>query len=136
MIRGQHGFTLVELLVAALILGLAIIPLLQVVPGTLAPAQVSETDLRLAAATTRKTEEIVGRLRADITSVTSGAEACADLPNCRLQWTITTELSSAAPGVGSLRTIATIACRDANTNSACDADEAQVRYDTKVTSRP
>jgi len=134
--RGQRGFTLVELLVAALILGIAIIPLLQVIPGTLAPAQVSETDLRLGAAATRKTEEIVGRLRSDINSVTSGAEACADLPNCLLQWTITIELSSVAPGVGSLRTIATIACRDANANSACDAGEAQVRYDTKVTSRP
>lgn len=133
MIRGQRGFTLVELLVAALILGIAIIPLLQVIPGTLAPAQVSETDLRLGAAATRKTEEIVGRLRADINSVTSGAEDCADLPNCRLQWTISTELSS---GVGSLRTIATIACRDANANSACDTGEEQVRYDTKVTSRP
>jgi len=134
--RGQAGFTLVELLAAALILGVAIIPLLQVMPGVLAPAQVTETDLRLSAAATRKTEEILGRLRADISSVTSGAEACADLPQCRLQWTITTELSSAAPGVGSLRTIATIACRDANANSACDVDEAQVRYDTKVTSRP
>ncbi|MDQ7840638.1 MAG: prepilin-type N-terminal cleavage/methylation domain-containing protein [bacterium] len=134
--RGQHGFTLVELLVAALILGIAIIPLLQVIPGTLAPAQVTETDMRLGAAATRKTEEIIGRLRADVNSVTSGAEACADLPNCRLQWTIAVELSSAAPGVGSLRTIATTACRDANANSACDADEAQVRYDTKVTSRP
>lgn len=134
--RGQHGFTLVELLVAALILGVAIIPLLQVIPGTLAPAQVSETDLRLGAAATRKTEEIVGRLRADITSVTSGTEACADLPNCRLQWTIAVEISSASPGVGSLRTIAAIACQDTNANSACDADEAQVRYDTKVTSRP
>jgi prepilin-type N-terminal cleavage/methylation domain-containing protein len=133
---GQRGFTIVELLVAALILGIAIIPLLQVIPGTLAPAQVSETDLRLGAAATRKTEEIVGRLRSDINSVTSGAEACADLPNCRLQWTIAVELSSVAPGVGSLRTIATIACRDTNANSACDADEAQVRYDTKVTSRP
>ncbi len=136
MTRGQGGFTIVELLVAALILGVAIIPLLQVIPGTLAPAQVSETDLRLSAAATRKTEEIVSRLRADITSVTTGAEACADLPNCRLQWTIATELSSVAQGVGSLRTIAAIACRDANANSACDADEALVRYDTKVTSRP
>lgn len=136
MIRGQRGFTLVELLVAALILGIAIIPLLQVIPGTLVPAQVSETDLHLGAAATRKAEEIIGRLRADINALTSGAEACADLPNCRLQWTVSTELSSIAPGVGSLRAIATIACRDANANSACDADEAQVRYDTKVTSRP
>lgn len=132
----QAGFTTTELLVAALILGVALIPLLQVVPGTLAPAQVSETDLRLSAAATRKTEEIINRLRADITSVTTGSEACADLTGCRLQWTIATELSSNTQGVGSLRTVATIACRDANANSTCDADEAQVRFDTKVTSRP
>ncbi len=136
MKRGEAGFTLVELLVAALILGVAIIPLLQVMPSVFAPAQITEMDLRLSAAATRKTEEITGRLRADINSVASGAEACADLPGCRLQWTIATELSSVSPGVGSLRTIAVTACQDANANSACDTGEAQVRYDTKVTSRP
>lgn len=133
---GEAGVTLIELLVAAAIIGVALIPLLQIVPGTLGPAQVSEVQLRLEAAATRKTEELVGRLRANIAGVPSGAEVCADLANCRLTWTITTELSSATPGVGALVMLSTVACQDRDSSGTCDAGEEQVRLDTKVTSRP
>lgn len=134
MIRGQRGFTLVELLVAALILGIAIIPLLQIVPGTLAPAQVSETDLRLAAAATRKIEELISLLRSPTPpSIGSYSEACADVPNCRIEWVIALDLSS---GVSWLRTVAVTACQDINGNAFCDSGENQVRFNTKVTSRP
>lgn len=68
--------------------------------------------------------------------VASGTAACTDLPNCRLVWTIATELSSGTPGVGSLQTVQVVACQDTNGNSACDAGEKQVRYDAKVTTRP
>ena len=133
---GEAGVTLIELLVAAAIIGVALIPLLQMVPGTLGPAQVSDVQLRLETAATRKTEELVGRLRANIASATSGAEACADLANCRLTWTIATEASSVTPGVGALVTVSTTACQDSNASGTCDAGEEQARLDTKVTSRP
>lgn len=132
----ERGFTLVEVLVAMAIIGVAVVPLLTMLPGILTPAQVSDTDLQLSAAGVRKMEELTNRLRADITSVASGAQACTDLPGCRLVWTITTELSSGATGVGSLKTLSVTACVDANANSACDAVESQVRFDAKVTSRP
>jgi prepilin-type N-terminal cleavage/methylation domain-containing protein len=133
---GEAGVTLVELLVAAAIIGVALIPLLQMVPGTLGPAQVSDVHLRLETAAVRKTEELIGRLRANIAGVASGAEACADFANCRLVWTIATEASSPAPGVGALVRLSTVACVDSNGSGACDAGEEQVRLDTKVTSRP
>ncbi len=128
--------TLIELLVATLLVGIAIVPLLQALPGAVAPAQVSDTALRLAAVGVRKTEELTNRLRADINSVASGTEVCTDIPNCRDQWTITTDLSSGTSGVGVLKSITVIACRDSNTNGSCDSTEDQVRYDTRVTSRP
>lgn len=136
MTRGRPGFSLVEVLVAALIIGVAVVPLLQLFPGTFGTQQISGDYLRLGAAGVRKSEEIINRLRADITSVVSGAETCTDLPNCRIEWTIAIELSSAVPGVGSLRTLTTIACQDQNASNSCDAGEPQVRYDTKITSRP
>lgn len=131
-----QGFSLIEVLVAALIIGVAVVPLLQLLPGTFASGQLSGDELRLGAVAVRKTEEIINRLRADITSVVSGAEACPDLTNCWVQWTIATELSSGITGVGSLRTLATIACQDQNTSNSCDAGEPQARFDTKITSRP
>jgi prepilin-type N-terminal cleavage/methylation domain-containing protein len=136
MIHDEAGFSLVELLVAALLIGIAVMPLLQFVPGTLAPIQVSDTELRLSAVATRRNEEIINQLRSNINSVSTGSQVCSDVPNCRVQWTIATEQSSAVNGVGSLKTIATIACRDVNANGTCDSTEDQVRYDTKVTSRP
>jgi len=136
MRRAEAGVTLIELLVAVMLVSIAVMPLLQFVPGTLAPIQVSDSELRLAAVSTRKGEEIINRLRFNINSVSTGAEICTDLPNCRLEWTIATEQSSGTTNVGSLKTIAIVACRDLNANSACDASEDQVRYETKVTSRP
>lgn len=136
MTRSPRGFSLIEVLVAALIIGVAVVPLLQLLPGTFGAQQVSGDELRLGAVGVRKTEEIINRLRADITSVVSGAEVCPDLPNCWVQWTIATELSSGVTGVGSLRTLATSACQDQNTSNTCDAGEPQVRFDTKITSRP
>ncbi len=136
MSAAERGFTLVEVLVAMAIIGIAVVPLLTLLPGILTPATVSDTDLRLGAAGVRKMEELTNRLRADITSVTSGAQACTDLPRCRFAWTIITELSSGSTGVGSLKTLSVTACVDANANSVCDAAESQVRFDAKVTSRP
>ena len=134
--RSEAGATLIELLVATLLVSVAIVPLLQALPGTVAPARVSDTVLRLSAVGTRKTEELTNRLRADINSVASGAEVCTDVANCRIQWTITTDLSSATQGVGVLKSVSVIVCQDANANGACEAGEDQVRYDTRVTSRP
>ncbi len=136
MNRAEAGVTLIELLVAVLLVSIAILPLLQLIPGTLAPIQVSDSELRLEAVSARKSEEIINRLRSDINSVVTGAEVCTDLPGCRVEWTIATEQSSAVTGVGALKTLATIACVDRNANGACDATDDQVRYDTKITSRP
>jgi prepilin-type N-terminal cleavage/methylation domain-containing protein len=134
--RSQSGVTLVELVVAMAIIGVALVPLLQMLPATLAPIQVSDSEVRLAAASARKTEELVNRLRADIAGAASGAETCTDLPGCRLEWTVATEATHAAPGVGSLVTVQVVACRDASGTGACALAADQVRYATKVTSRP
>jgi Tfp pilus assembly protein PilV len=136
MTRTEQGFSLVEALVAALIIGVAVVPLLRLVPGIIGPGQISGDELRLGAAATRKSEELIHRMRASIAGVVSGAEACPDLPNCRIEWTVTIEQTSAITGVGSLRTLATVACQDSDVSGSCDAGEPRVRFDTKVTSRP
>ena len=136
MRQAEAGVTLIELLVAVMLVSIAIMPLLQLVPGTLAPIQVSDSELRLAAVSTRKSEELINRLRSDINSVSTGAEVCTDVPNCRVEWTIATEQSSGITNVGSLKTVTTVACQDRDANGACDPTDDQVRYDAKVTSRP
>jgi prepilin-type N-terminal cleavage/methylation domain-containing protein len=132
----QAGVSLVELLVAMAIIGVALIPLLQIVPSAMAPIQISDVEVRLGTAGTRKTEELINRLRSNIAGSASGAESCSDLSRCRLEWTIAAEQSSPTPGVGSLVTVDVVACRDADADNACEAAEDQVRYATKVTSRP
>ncbi len=136
--RGEEGISLPEILVAVLLIGIALVPLLELYPGTLRIDVESEIDMVLSAAAVRKMEEVINRLRPPgaIDSVTSGTEACTDLPTCRLTWTIATELSSAVTGVGQLKTLSVVACQDANGNAACDSGERQVRYDAKITSRP
>ena len=134
--KSEAGFTLVEVLVAAFLIGVALVPLMQLYPGILEADQEVETDTRVETVASRKMEEIVNRLRSNISAVTSGAETCSDLPNCRVEWTIATEASSGTQGVGSLVTITVKACVDKNANAACDAGEVQVQDDAKVTSRP
>lgn len=134
--KREAGFSLVEVLVAAMIIGLALVPLMQLFPGLLEEGQSDETTMRLGTVAVRQTESLINSLRGNIGGATSGSAACADLPQCRLVWTITTEASSATQGVGSLVDVSVTACVDADGNGICDAGEAQVRYDAKVTSRP
>jgi prepilin-type N-terminal cleavage/methylation domain-containing protein len=132
----EAGFSMIEVLVATLIISVALVPLMQLFPGLLEQDMADETMMRLGTVAVRQMESFTDSLRGNINSVTSGSAACPDLPQCRLVWTIAIEASSAVQGVGSLVDVSVIACVDANGNSVCDAGEAQVRYDAKVTSRP
>jgi prepilin-type N-terminal cleavage/methylation domain-containing protein len=134
--RGQSGFSLVEVLVAALLIAAALVPLMQNFPGLLQENQSDEVAMRLGTVAVRQMESLVNTLRGNITGATSGSAACPDLPACRLVWTVTTEASSATAGVGRLVDVSVIACTDTNGNGVCDPGEAQVRQDAKVTSRP
>jgi type II secretory pathway pseudopilin PulG len=132
----QDGTTFLEVLVAAMLIGLALAPLMQLYPGILAADQEADVEMRVGVAALRKMEELIAALRDDIAGAASGAENCPDFPGCRLSWTIATEVSSAVSGVGELKTVNLQGCADANGNLACDSGEVQVRFDAKVTSRP
>ncbi len=134
--KGEAGLTLIEVLVAALLVAGALVPLMQLYPGLLKENQQDEATMRLGAVAVRQMETTLTSLRGSISSVTSGAASCSDLPSCLVQWTIATEASSPTQGVGQLVDVTVIACVDSNGNSVCDAGEAQARYDAKVTSRP
>ena len=56
--------TLVEVLVAAFLIGVALVPLLHLYPGTLGFNVDSEINARLSAAAVRKMEEVIGIIRA------------------------------------------------------------------------
>jgi len=132
----EDGVTILEVLVAAFLIGLALVPLVQLYPRTIGYTG-SNLDTLLSAAAIRKAEEIITRMRPSGTSstaVASGTAACTDVPNCLLVWTITTEASSTLGGW--LNDISVVACQDTDLNNICEAGESQVRYDAKVTSRP
>src|SRR3990172_5627514 len=59
----EAGISLVEVLVALLLVGIALVPLMQLYPGTLGFNLDAEYDFRLSAAATRKSEELIGLLR-------------------------------------------------------------------------
>jgi Tfp pilus assembly protein PilV len=132
----ERGLTLIEVLVACLLIAGALVPLMQLSSGLLQKNQQDETTMRLGAVAVRQMESIVTSLRGNISSVTTGAAGCSDLPQCLAQWTVATEASSGTQGVGQLVDVTVIACVDENGNGACDPGEPQVRYDAKVTSRP
>ena len=134
--KREAGFSLIEVLVAALLIGIALVPLMQMAPGLLEEGQSGETTMRLGTVAVRQMESLVNSLRGNIGSVGSGSATCTDFPQCLLVWTITTEASSATQGVGTLVDVTVTACVDANGNGACDPGETQVRSDAKVTSRP
>jgi len=132
----DEGFTYVEVLVAAMLIAVALVPLMQLFPGLIETELTDETTMVLGAVAVRNMESITTSLRNNIASVASGSATCADFPNCLVVRTVTTEASSATPGVGSLVDVGVTACADANGSGACDASETQVHYDAKVTSRP
>lgn len=135
--RRDEGVSLIEVLVAVTLISLALIPLMQLYPPALDADREAETGMRLGTVAARKLEDIIRPLRNDITSVVSGSESCAaDLPTCWLEWTVTTEASSATTGVGVLVAVSVIACLDGNADLSCGAGEQQARNDAKVTSRP
>lgn len=134
--RDEAGLSLIEVLVALLLIAGALLPLMRLSPGLFRENQQDEATMRLSAVALRQMEATLASLRASIGSVTSGAVACTDLPTCLVQWTVATEASSPTPGVGQLVDVAVIACRDLNSDGTCDAGDPQVRYDAKVTSRP
>ncbi len=132
----EDGITILEVLVAAFLIGLAIVPLVQLYPRIVGYAG-SNLNTLLSAAAIRKAEEIITLMRPSGTSSTavlSGTAACTDVPNCLLVWTITTEASSSLGGWRN--SVSVVACQDTDLNNICEAGEPQVRYDTKVTSRP
>jgi len=132
----EEGFTYVEVLVAALLIAMALVPLMQLFPGLVETDLTDETTMVLGAVAVRNMESITTSLRNTIAGVASGSATCSDFPKCLVVWTVTTELSSATTGVGSLVDVGVTACADANGSGACDAGENQVHYDAKVTSRP
>ncbi|MGH2453690.1 MAG: type IV pilus modification PilV family protein [bacterium] len=135
--RREDGVSLIEVLVAVTLIGLALIPLMQLYPPALDADREAETGMRLGTVAGRKMEDLIRLLRNDVTSVVSGSESCAgDLPTCWLEWTVTTEASSATTGVGVLVPVNVIACLDRNADLTCGAAEQQARTDAKVTSRP
>jgi Tfp pilus assembly protein PilV len=135
-VKAQAGFSIVEVLVAALLIAVALVPLMQMFPGLLEQDQIDEATMQLSTAAVRQTESLINTLRGNITGAASGSAACSDVPGCLLVWTITTETSSTTPGVGRLVDVSVIACVDADGNRVCDPGETQVRQDAKVTSRP
>lgn len=134
--KAQAGFTAVEVLVAALLIGVALVPLMQMFPGLLEDDQTDDVTLQLSTVAVRQMESLINTLRGDVAGAQSGSASCPDVPACLVVWTITTEASSGAPGVGALVDISVIACADTNGNGVCDPGETQVEEDAKVTSRP
>jgi len=135
-VKREAGFSLVEVMVAALLIALALVPLMQLFPGLLQQDQSDETIALLNTVAVRQMESTITALRNNIGGVASGSATCSDLPQCLVVWTVATESSSATQGVGSLVDVTVVACADSDSNGVCDAGEIQVRYDAKVTSRP
>ena len=135
MFDPERGVSMIEVLVAVLLIALALAPLMQLYPGLLAADQEADLEMRLGTAASRQMETLIVQLRAS-GAVASGSAVCPDLPNCRLQWTVATESSSGLAGVGQLRTVGVLGCLDADASASCGAGEVQVRFDAKVTTRP
>ncbi len=67
--RGEAGVTLIEVLVATLLIGVALMPLMQLYPGLLQTNRQDETTTRLGTVAVRQTETIITSLRGNISSV-------------------------------------------------------------------
>ncbi|MDR7408262.1 MAG: prepilin-type N-terminal cleavage/methylation domain-containing protein [Armatimonadota bacterium] len=138
----QQGHTLVEVLVSVLLLALALVPLLELYPSLVAANQ-SDRDLSiLSAVASGRLEELRAGLFEGSVGLGTGSEPCPPpyevgdyFPlNCLLQWDVTSFQTD--PVGGWLRNAWVVACVDGNSSGTCDSGELQVRYETRVTSRP
>lgn len=130
----QRGHTLLEVVVAVLLLAVALVPVLQLYPSALA-AGASQRDLTsLATTAAGKVEELAQALRGGGLGTGTGSQACSTVPGCRVEWSVQPVLASGRAGW--LRQVSVVACVDRDGSSSCGPGELQVRYDTRVTSRP
>jgi type II secretory pathway pseudopilin PulG len=130
----QRGATLLEVVVSVLLLAVALVPLLQLYPPLLSAGTAREEATLLGAAASGKLEELAQGLRGGAVGVGTGTESCAAPAGCRLSYGV--QQVAVDPLGGWLRHAWVVACVDSNGNGACDPGEAQVRYETRVTSRP
>ncbi len=129
----ERGYTLVEVLVSVLLLAVALAPLLQLYPSLLR-ANEAQRDLgQLAAVASAKVEELSAGVRAGSVGVGTGSQPCTALPRCHVDWEVATDQQAGAVW---LRRLWVVACVDADGDLTCGAAEPQVRYETKVASRP
>lgn len=131
-----------EVLVSVLLLAIALVPLLELYPS-LVGANESDRDVSvLSAAAAGRLEELRRELLVGPAPIGPGSGPCPPPaeptdyfpPNCLLQWEVTPFQTD--PVGGWLMHAWVVACADRDASGACDAGERQVRYDTRVTSRP
>jgi type II secretory pathway component PulJ len=130
----QEGHTLLEVVLSVLLLAVALVPLLQLYPALLSGNRAYQESALLAVAASGKLEELAQGLRGGSVGAATGSEACPAPVGCRLVWTV--QDLQTHPTAGWLRHVSVVACSDANSSGTCDPGEVQVRYETRVTSRP
>lgn len=130
----QSGHTLLEVVVSVLLLAVTLVPLFELYPPVLSANEARRDSVLLSAVASGKLEELGQGLRGGTVGVGTGSQACASLQGCRLEWGV--QDVAAHPAAGWLRRAWALACVDRDGSATCDPDEPQVRYETRVTSRP
>lgn len=129
----QSGHSVLEVLVSAFLLAVALVPLLQLYPQLVSANATQQDTSLLAVVASGRLEELAQAIRAGAGSG-AGQGPCGAVPRCLLLWSVSDV--SADPTAGWLRDVRVVACRDEDSNGACDPQEPQVPYATRVTSRP
>lgn len=127
--RQNKGFTLYEILLSSVILGVAIVPIMQVMPQALSTGAMVERLTKATFLAEKKMEETKNLAIYDFEVDYSVVVAPFAAPDEDFKYTIIDDANA------EIKTLAVIAWYDADADDTLDDGENNVRFDTKVVER-
>jgi len=126
---GENGFTLLEILLTIIILGMALIPLMEMIPQALVLDNKVERETQAVFLAQQKLEEIKGKAIYDFSPDYSESATAFPSPHSIFKYIVSDD-----QGAG-IKEIAVNVWYDEDGDNTVDSDEDEVELNTKVAER-
>lgn len=130
----EKGFTLIEVLLAIVILGIAIIPLMQIFPQASLIAANTKQETRIGFLAQQKLEQVKGQALAYFYGNYSESATAFPSPDSDFKYTVNYFTASGDDG-NYVRAIKVTVWYDDNNNGIIDGSENMIELNTKVSRR-
>jgi len=130
----QKGFTLIEMMMAIIILGIAIVPLMEMISRASITSSTNEQETRIVFLAQQKLEQVKSLALTNFTDDYTQAATAFPSPDLAYKYTIYYYTSGGDDG-NLIKSIRVRAWYDSNSNNSADTNEPQLELNTKVAKR-